>query len=188
MSNDTPVNIQGKEKEAAIPMIEKVQSDQNNVPNNQELNSDNKINNSNINTKVSNNNNNIQNGPPAPKVFLYLQIIAAISLFICTIIDIVLLIYNNCGFLIFMYDDIAVIMIASMLLICSIRKIRPKIISFKIFIVFVMILGFASKYYITLKDPNTTGKKFPEHYVDLIIVRTTFLFLCIPLTFIPDCN
>ena len=139
----------------------------------------------NMNTNV-NNNNLFQNSPELSKKLLCKQLSLGILLLIVTIIDITLQIVFDYLNPLAMGDDVAVLIIALVLLIFSYRKKIPRNCLFGFFTGFVWFVGFGCKGFAMqyiMKNNKISGALvfIPIIYFILIIPRTFGLFFSIPL-------
>ena len=191
-----PLNYQSEEKpyynssEASDLIIQNNQPNsfpnQNNYTNNQIPNPGYNINNSsadeqsncmnNMNNNVDNN-NNIQNEPQVPENKLRIQIIIAILLFIYVIIDIVLQILFRFVNIISMVDDLVILIIASIISICSCRKKAAKNPCLKYFVIFMWVVGFVGKLYAIelYNDRDYSIRIIYIIYIIFIFIRTGIL-------------
>ena len=140
----------------------------------------------NMNTNVNNNNNLFPNVPELSKKLLCKQLSLGILLLIVAIIDIILQIVFKYPNPLAMGDDVAVLIIASVLLIFSYRKKIAKNCLFGFFTGFVWFVGFGCKgfamqYIFANKKISGALVFIPIIYFFLIIPRTFGLFFSIPL-------
>ena len=132
------------------------------------------------NTNTNVNNNYIHNEPEVSKSLLCMQYTYSIMLYIYVIFDIKLQINFEYVNLFSMADDLAIIIIASIFLICAYKKKSARNMFFGFFTGLVWSFGFISKIY-ALGFVKSGGHDAQYVQIFLIIIRTILVCFSAPL-------